>query len=186
MCEFASWIEYDGEVYFLTNADLDTLAGKKLLEPDYVDDICGHGAIMHFYPELRNKGIHNECENFMNPNNFPEPLVTALKTGRMSRIGIPDHGILNREAASLFNKKKKGLEEKRLNSRRKIHDEQSELESYATETYRSSKKCDKQLQNIDSVMDIKLDLIDQEYIYNVALSWSKIVKDPKNRTKAWK
>ena len=55
MCEFVSWIEYDGEEYFLTNADLETKAGRQLLKSDVRDDLCGHGAIMAYYPELKDK-----------------------------------------------------------------------------------------------------------------------------------
>ena len=32
MCEFISWKEYKGKNYFLTNADLDTKEGRKLLK----------------------------------------------------------------------------------------------------------------------------------------------------------
>jgi len=89
MCEFASWIEYKGRVYFLVNGDLETTEGKKLLAPDVIADLCGHGAIEAYYPELKDKGTHKECTNFSTPNNFPPELVQALITGKLSRIGQP-------------------------------------------------------------------------------------------------
>ena len=88
MCQFASWVEFKGKNYFLTNNDLDTKEGKKLLLPQYKDDIKGHGAIRQYYPELKNKGNNKECEDFSTPANFPKDLVKAIKQGKLSRIGI--------------------------------------------------------------------------------------------------
>jgi len=88
MCEFVSWIEYNKELYFLTNADLETKDGKKLLEPWVIADICGHGAIINYYPELKDKGIHKECTDFSTPANFPKKIVNAIKKGKLSRFGI--------------------------------------------------------------------------------------------------
>ena len=88
MCQFISWKEYKGKAYFLTNADLNTKQGKELLKDEYKDDICGHGAIEHYYPELKGKGVNKECSDFSTPDNFPKEIVKAIKEGRLSRIGI--------------------------------------------------------------------------------------------------
>jgi hypothetical protein len=88
MCEFISWKKYEGKVYFLTNADLDTKEGKKLLKPDVKNDLCGHGAIENFYPELKGKGSNEDCTNFSSPNNFPKEIVKEIKKGNLSRIGV--------------------------------------------------------------------------------------------------
>ena len=66
---------------------MDTKEGKKLLTEEYRDDICGHGAIEHFYPELKGKGEKKECIDFSTPKNFPKEIVEALK-GNLSKIGI--------------------------------------------------------------------------------------------------
>ena len=103
MCEFPSWIEYNGEVYFLKNGDLETKAGKKLLGSVVKDDLCGHGAIVSYYPELMGKGKHCESICFSSPDNFPDAVVAELKKGNMSRIGIA-LDILNAEGRAEYKK----------------------------------------------------------------------------------
>ena len=88
MCNFVSWIQFEGEEYFITNSDLDSKEGKKLLAPDVIDDLCGHGAILSFYPELKTKGTKKECEDFNSQGNFPVSIATAIKKGGLSKIGI--------------------------------------------------------------------------------------------------
>ena len=89
MCDFVSWIEYEGHSYFLTNADLKTKEGKKLLAPNVADDICGHGAIRAYYPELKNRGSNKECVDFSSPKNFPADIAKAIKQGEMFCFGRP-------------------------------------------------------------------------------------------------
>ena len=88
MCQFISWKEYKGKNYFLTNEDLETKEGKKLLKEDVKADLCGHGALTSYYPELQYKGNSHECSNFSTPDNFPKEIVKAIKQGKLSRIGI--------------------------------------------------------------------------------------------------
>ena len=88
MCEFASWKVYKGKVYFLTDADLNTKEGKKLLKPEVIDDLSGHGAIENYYPELSGKGENKECTDFSTPDNFPEKIVRAIKSGKMTKFGM--------------------------------------------------------------------------------------------------
>ena len=87
MCQFVSWKKHENKVYFLTNADLETKEGKKLLKDEVKDDLCGHGAVESFYPELKGKGENLECTDFSTPKNFPEEIVSALKKGKLSRLG---------------------------------------------------------------------------------------------------
>lgn len=94
MCEFVSWIEYNNQVYFLTNNDL---RGKRFTEykkynVNWKADIVGHGAIEYFYPEL--KGKHKECTDFSTPDNFPEKIVKAIKEGKLNKLGV-SVGLLN-------------------------------------------------------------------------------------------
>jgi Fe-S cluster biosynthesis and repair protein YggX len=88
MCQFISWKEYEGKNYFLINEDLETKEGKKLLKEDVKDDLCGHGALTSYYPELVYKGTSHECSDFSSPYNFPKEIVKAIKQGKLSRIGI--------------------------------------------------------------------------------------------------
>ena len=102
MCEFVSWIEYDDEVYFLDNDKLNTKEGRSLLKIEGMEqDICGHGAIVEYYPELKNKGKNKECVDFSTPDNFPKEVVTAIKEGRMSRIGVAVD-VLTPEARGMY------------------------------------------------------------------------------------
>ena len=88
MCQFISWKFYEGKNYFLTNEDLDTKEGKKLLKSDVIADLYGHGALQSYYPELEHKGNNLECSDFSSPDNFPKEIVKAIKQGKLSRIGI--------------------------------------------------------------------------------------------------
>jgi hypothetical protein len=88
MCEFASYKVYKGKVYFIKDSDLNTKEGKKLLKPEVIGDLCGHGAIENYYPELAGKGVNKECTDFSTPKNFPKEIVRAIKSGKLSRIGF--------------------------------------------------------------------------------------------------
>jgi hypothetical protein len=88
MCDFISWKNYKGKNHFLVNEDLATKEGKELLKPEFEDDLCGHGAIEHCYPELKGKGENKECICFSSPDNFPKEIVKAIKQGKISRFGI--------------------------------------------------------------------------------------------------
>ncbi len=63
---------------------MDTKDGVKLLKPETIADISGHGAIESYYPELANKGSTHECTDFSNPDKFPDDIVDALKRGELS------------------------------------------------------------------------------------------------------
>ena len=92
MCEFISWIEYETQILFLTDADLNTKKGKELtnyLGDKFLEDIKGHGAI-RFYYEIGDKRGHNkECTDFSSPDNFPSIIQAAIKKGKFSKIGKP-------------------------------------------------------------------------------------------------
>jgi hypothetical protein len=93
MCQFISAIK-DGDRYFYLTGD--DLMGWKFAEykkynPGWMEDICGHGAIEFFYPELKGRREHWECDDFSNPENFPACIVRDIKGGMLDGIGIcPD------------------------------------------------------------------------------------------------
>ncbi len=91
MCNFASWIEHDNKVYFLTgNQVFNTLRGKALQEwCRNPDDHVGHGAIRYYYDLAEGVGENKECENFSKPGNFPPEIVKALKNGAMRGAPMP-------------------------------------------------------------------------------------------------
>ncbi len=97
MCDFISWIEYEGHNYFLTDIDLVTKEGRKLrgyLGNKFCEDIPGHGAIRYYYPELKTRGINKECTDFSIPNNFPKEIIKAIKNCRLKKIGY-NYDLLN-------------------------------------------------------------------------------------------
>ena len=90
MCKPMSWIEYDGNVYFLTAKDLRTKEGrelKKYLGSAYKEDVVGHGAIDHFYG-LKGQGVHHEVNDFTDPARFPQQIVAAIKAGAFEGMFI--------------------------------------------------------------------------------------------------
>jgi len=101
MCQFISWKEYKGKSYFLTDSDLNTKEGRELLKPEYKADIKGHGAIEHYYPELKGKGHDKECTDFSTPANFPKEIVKAIKEGRFVNFGICEQ-ILNEKGKAEY------------------------------------------------------------------------------------
>ena len=93
MCEFISWIEYEDQALFLTDADLNTKHGKELivyLGNNFSEDIKGHGAIRFYYEIGDSKGHNKECTDFSKPNNFPPAIQDVIKKGKFNKIGIPE------------------------------------------------------------------------------------------------
>ena len=89
MCNFISWIEHGGRIYFLQSKDLNgkVFAKFKRENAGWKDDIVGHGAIRFFYPELGNAGKNRECGDFSKSSNFPAEIQSAIRGNRMSKFG---------------------------------------------------------------------------------------------------
>lgn len=82
MCHFISWIEKDGEVYFLTDADYKSSHGQKLLrETGDITDFVGHGFIRKYYNLIG--GLEYENSIFWELNlpekKTPEKIKETLK-----------------------------------------------------------------------------------------------------------
>ena len=105
MCEFISWIEYKDNIYFMDDTKLNTKEGRELIKylgNQYADDIKGHGAIRHYYPEIKDKGVNKECADFSSPNNFPPEIVEAIKRGIFAKVGKPGSYILTGPALAEY------------------------------------------------------------------------------------
>ena len=76
MCEFISWINFEGKLYFLTDADIFSDYGKKILSTKDNDPI-GHTAIRIYY-NLKH-GEQHECQDVWNPSKFPPEIAEKLK-----------------------------------------------------------------------------------------------------------
>ena len=104
MCDFVSWIESDGEIYFMSNKTLATKKGKELskeLHEDNVfhDEISGHSIIGDYFN--LNKGIAREKVTLSNTHFLPKVIIQAIKNMEMTRIGYSE-GMLTSEAAQMF------------------------------------------------------------------------------------
>jgi len=90
MCEFMSWVEKGGKVYFLTHdLILNTPRGEIIQKRFYGDgEPIGHSAIRAYFG-IRG-GKDKECTNFSTPDNFPEPIAEAIKNGEMRGFGCPE------------------------------------------------------------------------------------------------
>jgi hypothetical protein len=94
MCDFISWVDIDGVVFFITDKELRTKRGRDLMKYSGWDtDVIGHGFIREYY-ELPpgaansewgyhvNKRLGNNCEincfiEYM--DRFPEEIQKAFK-----------------------------------------------------------------------------------------------------------
>lgn len=96
MCEFISWIETKGRIYFLSDVEMDSRRGQELkIHNEDCGDWTGHGAIAWFYG-LSNRGCeHRECGIFYSPDNFPPEIVKAIKTGKMTGFDSTPSGLLS-------------------------------------------------------------------------------------------
>lgn len=92
MCEFSSWVEERGKIYFLTPAQVfNTRRGRELQEwsQNIQDDIKGHGAIRYYYGLDSGEGKDGDCADFSNPENFPREIIDAVKKGAMKGMLFP-------------------------------------------------------------------------------------------------
>ena len=108
MCDFISWIEYKGDVLFLTKKELGTSRGralKKYLGSQYENDVKGHGAIEWYYKLKPNSGLHRECVDFSSPDNFPKEIVSSIKKGDFCGIAIVEQ-LLTKPAVAEYEKVK--------------------------------------------------------------------------------
>jgi len=90
MCKFISWVERRDKTYFLTGKQIFSDAGQEKLKRLGVssDDYRGHGTIRAWYKIDSGDGIDKECADFSSPDNFPDIIATAIKTGVMEGLGI--------------------------------------------------------------------------------------------------
>ena len=105
MCHFISWIDLEGQLYYLTSKELRSKRGKELREylgSAYADDVVGHGAIDWYYG-LKGKGMHKECTDFSSPASFPDEIVKAIKSGAFMGMGVCPE-LLNQPALAEYEK----------------------------------------------------------------------------------
>jgi len=110
MCQFISWIEKDGRLWYLTSTDLSSKRGKETR--DYCGtptDYPGHGAIRHFYG-LKG-GVNREQADFSSPANFPPQIAADIKAGKFCRwFGEIPRGLLCAQLYAEYQKQRAPLD----------------------------------------------------------------------------
>jgi hypothetical protein len=123
MCNFLSWIEKDGELFFLTTEDVESRRGKDY--PDYNPcpaDILGHGAIRWFY--RIEGGEDKECTDFSTPENFPKELQNAIVRAKFRRwFGPVPIGLLRKPIDDEYRAKLTTIDDEYRAKRKPIDDE---------------------------------------------------------------
>lgn len=96
MCEFLSWIEKDNKSYFLTRQQIDSPQGE-ILKKRFPGEgeLVGHAAIRAYYDIVG--GENKECTDFSTPDNFPDVIVKAIKSGEFRDMSYP-FGLLNSQS----------------------------------------------------------------------------------------
>jgi len=203
MCQFVSTKKVGDQHFYLTKADLKKkrFAEFKKYNLIWPDDIMGHGAIEFFYPELKGKGEHWECNDFSNPGNFPDCVVKNIKKGKFEGIGIC-LDILNEKGKEKYEKiqqpawkEYKKIEQSAWKEYEKI--QQSAREKYekiqqsAREKYEKIQQpAWKEYEKIDQSAREKYEKIQQsareKYEKIQQSAFWKIAKQAKYRKKEWK
>ena len=185
MCQFISWIEYEDEVLFLDDTKLSTRDGRKLLKPEFVADLKGHGAIRHYYPELKGRGVDRECSDFSTPNNFPKEIVNRINKGQMSRIGVCPK-ILTPSVRKKYDKIKQAARKEYDKIKHAAWKEYDKIEHAAWKEYYNRKEYDK----IDQAAWKEYYKLEQAALKEcnkiIQVAFWKLAKVKKNRVKAWK
>ena len=169
MCHFISWIDLEGQLYYLTSKELRSKRGRELKEylgSAYAEDVVGHGAI-DWYFDLKGRGVHKECMVFSSPANFPDEIVKAIKSGAFKGMGVCPE-ILNLSALAEQEKVKQPA----LAEYKKI--EQSAKAEYKKIEQSAWAECEK----ISQPAWADYQKIEQSAFWRLAI-------DAKNRSAAW-
>src|SRR3972149_3005880 len=111
MCEFISWKEKNGKVYFLSDDQLKTREGKELIKTIPTEELCGHGAINEYYGDTVKGAINHECTDFSSTKYFPPEIVKMIIEGKFRLLKVTPIGLLTDEAKAIYNAKCKPLED---------------------------------------------------------------------------
>ncbi len=77
MCDFVSWIEKNGSLFYLTDAEIFSREGRKRLKGCKDNDVLGHGAIRQFF--AISGGTDNENRYFWDSTGLPGEIAKKIK-----------------------------------------------------------------------------------------------------------
>ena len=79
MCDFISWVEKDGKLYYLTDAEVFSPKGRKRLQGCRDNDFIGHGAIRKFFGIGNVRGVDREERRFWDGAFIPKEIAAKIK-----------------------------------------------------------------------------------------------------------
>lgn len=129
----------------------------------------------------KKSAIHDECESFSSPSNFPKEIVQAIKSGKLSLTGKPVD-VLTPVARKEYAKLERQIE---VEFSKKCSQSYDYKDITLTQA-RDAKRSHKTLEAIESSFDILEDALCRERELKLSAAFSKIVKKKENRTQAWK
>ena len=105
MCEFISWVEHEGKIFFLTENDINSEYGKERLKERKDNDFLGHGAIRTYYNLKPFEGMDRENRDFWD-GDLPKEIAEAWNSGQLDGmipfIELDDIGYVLQNAPAEF------------------------------------------------------------------------------------
>jgi hypothetical protein len=95
VCDFISWIDVDGKLLYLTDADVKSSHGRHALEDVQDNDVLGHGAIRAYYSMSQYQGVNHERRDFW-ADDLPDEIKKVVKSGacaNMIKLSFEMHDI---------------------------------------------------------------------------------------------
>src|SRR3990167_3510445 len=110
MCNPISWIESEGRIFIITDAEIKSEKGKELIkECGNSEDIWGHGFCRKYY-DLGKAGVEHEINDFSELKLFPKEIKKFVENwnknfGEMLELFVPDlSGLTSLPAGVVFPK----------------------------------------------------------------------------------
>ena len=194
MCEFISWVEKEGRVYFLTQDLIHNTPRGDEIQRRFPGsgEIIGHAAIRAYF-ELDESGVSKEQTDFGTPNNFPPVIVEAIKKDELRGDGFPQ-GLLLTNLYDDYKTKRKLIDDDYEVKRKPIYDDYETKHKLIYDDYEVKRK----LINDDYLAKCKL--INDDYwtkhklIYDDYWVKGKLIDDDywglftisENRNPAWR
>jgi hypothetical protein len=185
MCEFVSWIEYQKEILFLTQREMETKRGrelKKYLGVQFEQDKTGHGAIELYFDLRPSSGIHRECVDFSDPHKLPEEIVEAVKDGSFRNFAVPKNILADQAVRSVHK-----IERAAYAKFRKV--EFHAMVEYGKILKSADFRCEAYAEILCRARSEQNKIQDPayaEYSATVAHAFWNVAKDPKNRRSVWR
>jgi hypothetical protein len=182
VCNFISWIKYQGKIYFLNTEQMNS---QRLMDWNQSkDDLTGHGAIRFMYDIPQHEGEDCECQDFSNPANFPIVIVSAIKRGELTSFDAVPKGILKPSLYADYEAKRNALYADYWAKRNALHADYWAKRNALYADYEAKLK-----PSLDADYWAKCNALDADYWAECkpldADYWAK-VKIQENRSKEWK